>query len=904
MAADPPVAAAMADVAVDYALDYDSDPMEVDEEKKQEEAPPPVSLRTANIRAAELYYQRRGIAFDAGTLTSKTFDNEMAIELARERRWSSRIVDRGIRNADDVSEVQAEWGSIILRVLQYVRTAVRTTADGQNRTISVPIPKGLSFDALADLARRLVQVSGDRSLYLSHGNRTVTLSAANLANFTGELSGTLSQREAGFEGGSNIELMGDLLSDDTNRWLRITVPGAKVSQSGSFFPFLLCIPELFSSEVRESLEDRGLFAGPHVDPMNYKHSCLTIAIAKELYPEQRHQQACETFTKEHSSAFLYIVSHTRSGRYDRDRLGRLAQLLRRHIRLTCLVSNRKLTREYKCDEQGEQVQTLCIGLLNAHFFSLAPIPHMSAYALRNLDAIVGTAFCLNKTSRFTTATEKGIATIDHSYQQVTKRECGVNGAVRWRRTADVSCCPFTFLETLCLMYHDTLLLSVDELAFYEAITLCRERTTKRESVWRRAMIVNKEEFTPVGSSLEELRHEQKITRVLIDEKLPTREAAAQFLRAASERSVRNRRSELGFELPRQQKAVKYGFFDVESRGDSQLPYCCALSWGSEDDAARETLDWRNAEDGKVWIGDRCGEDMLRYIRYSTSCTTSIVLYAHNSNYDIRTLVFRLRLPISFPEKGCIFRGNSSSIISLTCTFKGQTIIFRDTYCHFGAPLRALPASFEVRMRKEIMSHELVNRASLGGLVSVADAMQELQGQDVEAFLQNAREWDCFVYDPEKGVEELDIFKYSSIYCLFDVHVLRLCWSRYRETMRELTHIDVNSVLTITSLAFRFMLEAGSFRGMCLMPLSQRSFIERCLVGGRCTTRVNQGSNEAEKVIVNAGKEQLQDAVPGDVLQGTLDSLTFKERLLDDIDMNSCYPGKFLTFSINIVPAIY
>ena len=89
-----------------------------------------------------------------------------------------------------------------------------------------------------------------------------------------------------------------------------------------------------------------------------------------------------------------------------------------------------------------------------------------------------------------------------------------------------------------------------------------------------------------------------------------------------------------------------------------------------------------------------------------------------------------------------------------------------------------------------------------------------------------------------------------------------------------------------------------------MPLSQRSFIERCLVGGRCTTRVNQGSNEAEKVIVNAGKEQLQGAVPGDVLQGTLDSLTFKDRLLDDIDMNSCYPGKFLTFSINIVPAIY
>lgn len=188
-----------------------------------------------------------------------------------------------------------------------------------------------------------------------------------------------------------------------------------------------------------------------------------------------------------------------------------------------------------------------------------------------------------------------------------------------------------------------------------------------------------------------------------------------------------------------------------------------------------------------------------------------------------------------------------------------------------------------------MSHEVVNAASDAGIISVEQASRELKSvmgpEDFDLFWENAKTWDaCF---QENGESYLDVFKYSSIYCVFDVLVLRLCWGRYRKTMMTLTDVDPNTTLTITSLAFRYLLEQKSFMGMAMVPLSQRAFIERCIVGGRVTTRVSEHTNKPEQIIVNAARDEtLKRARPGQVVEGTLSSLCDTSQLIDDIDMNS------------------
>lgn len=109
---------------------------------------------------------------------------------------------------------------------------------------------------------------------------------------------------------------------------------------------------------------------------------------------------------------------------------------------------------------------------------------------------------------------------------------------------------------------------------------------------------------------------------------------------------RTRRTELGYVQPKQREETVYGFFDVESRGDAQLPYCCALTFAAPGDDTRDELDYNR--DAKRFIGDRCGEDLLRHVRYKYSAETRVVLFAHNSNYDIRVLVsFLLFVPASY-----------------------------------------------------------------------------------------------------------------------------------------------------------------------------------------------------------------------------------------------------------------
>lgn len=695
-----------------------------------------------------------------GRLVSTTFDNEEAVALARQRRSSARVVDRSIVRAEDVSSVRSQWGSVILRAVSFVRTAARTSGTGQARSISIPVPQGLSFDAFADLATRLLEVLGDRSMYLTHAGRTVTLNAQNKTAFLNEMRGTIGQRASGFEGGSNVEVIGDLLSSvGGDRVLKITIPGT-TAQSGGFFPHLLCFPELFSAAVRTGLEQIGLFCGPHCDPSNYQHTCLTIAISKEVFPSLPWREACDRFTETHSSSFLYIVQHTRNGAFDRDRLGRLATQLRRHLRLTCIVGSRRVTKEYKCESSEEELPSINLGLLCSHFFSMAPIESVSVFALRHLDSIIGSSFCTNTISRFV-AKGDTFGVVDHRWQQVTQRECGVDGTIRWKRRADVRCCPFTFLETLLLQYSESLLLPINALAFYEAIAIAQNCKSTREAVWMRAMIVDPNEYAPVGNSLKDLRHEEKVTKTYIaHSSLKSREEAAAFMQRAKEK--RTRRTDLGFEQPKQREETVYGFFDVESRGDAQLPYCCALTFAEPGDDTRDELDYKG---GERFIGDKCGEDMLRHVRYKYSAETRVVLFAHNSNYDIRVLIFRLSLPIAYEESGCIFRGNSSTIISLSIVYEGMKICFRDTYAHFGAPLRSLPASFEVRTRKEVMSHEVVNAASDAGIISVEQASRILKSvmgpEDFDLFWENAKTWNaCF---QENGETYLDIFKYSSIY---------------------------------------------------------------------------------------------------------------------------------------------
>lgn len=287
------------------------------------------------------------------------------------------------------------------------------------------------------------------------------------------------------------------------------------------------------------------------------------------------------------------------------------------------------------------------------------------------------------------------------------------------------------------------------------------------------------------------------------------------------------------------------FFDFETYANDDgihKPYLCHY--------VTEKSDVR-----KEYIGYDCAKQMMDDLPRKKK----IIMIAHNCGYDYR-FVFNLLCQIN-----PIIKGNS--LMSCDAVYyrnfnKNEKIEIKmkDSYKLITMPLNKFGESFNLTQEKEIMPYDIYTEQNINkinvSLESILKSPKLKKKEDVKKFISNCEKWDCFITDDK--IKKVNIIKYSSEYCHLDCVVLKKGYEVYKSWMNELTGLNIDNIISLASLANKYLVKEGCYDGVYQLSGIPRHFIQKCVVGGR--TMIN--SNKKEKV----------------------------NKILDDFDAVSLYPS--------------
>jgi hypothetical protein len=275
-----------------------------------------------------------------------------------------------------------------------------------------------------------------------------------------------------------------------------------------------------------------------------------------------------------------------------------------------------------------------------------------------------------------------------------------------------------------------------------------------------------------------------------------------------------------WEQKKKSDRVKYNnvFFDFETytnKDNVHIPYLV------------RTYDGINS---KVLYGEECGLYML------CSLTSNTRLIAHNANYDYRFLIKYLR------QINELSRG--SRLIGLTAMFKKLYIEVKDSFHLISMPLRKFSKVFGLPFTKEIMPYELYKKETIEQkYINIQYVLDNfIDNNDHKQFLDNIEKWnlrknDCY-----------DILEYSSRYCEIDCKVLYEGYNTFNKWMQEGVNIDINSLMTIASLAHKYFVNTGCYNDVYSLSGIPQMFIQGSVVGGR--TMVSNNTKISIKQDIN------------------------------------------------------
>ena len=261
-------------------------------------------------------------------------------------------------------------------------------------------------------------------------------------------------------------------------------------------------------------------------------------------------------------------------------------------------------------------------------------------------------------------------------------------------------------------------------------------------------------------------------------------------------------------LNEKKDAFKNVFFDFETDPNGvHKPYLCRTFDGVHH---------------KEFIGSDCGLKML------FSLTTNTRLIAHNCTYDFRFIVEYLQ---SIEE---LARGNR--LISAKGRFRDLEIEVKDSYHLISMPLRSFPEVFGIKnTEKEVMPYALYTQENIQKeLVSINDALKLLPEDEHQQFIDNLYKWNIYYED-----ETFDIIKYSSEYCKIDCEILYSGYTIFRSWIKTAFNLDINTILTCASLAHRYFINEGCYKGVYELGGIPQMFIQGCVVGGRVMCAENK-----------------------------------------------------------------
>lgn len=248
----------------------------------------------------------------------------------------------------------------------------------------------------------------------------------------------------------------------------------------------------------------------------------------------------------------------------------------------------------------------------------------------------------------------------------------------------------------------------------------------------------------------------------------------------------------------------------------------------------------------TFFGENCGLKFLKSLE-----NENYQLIAHNSSFDVNFLVKYLRID-NIPIR------KSSKSSMLNATFKNRDkdfsikLVIRDSLQLIPMSLAKIAKSFGLSQEKEVMPytiyHDYYNNKNNYNMsyYPIDKALNELDKKDHKQFLDNIEKWDLY----SKNKKEFDLITYSAKYCEIDCKVLKEGYNEYKNGMLKLTGLNIDGVATLASLVDKFYYSKGCYEGIKEISGIPRTFIQKCVEGGRCMTARNEKQLVKDKKIAD------------------------------------------------------
>jgi len=227
-----------------------------------------------------------------------------------------------------------------------------------------------------------------------------------------------------------------------------------------------------------------------------------------------------------------------------------------------------------------------------------------------------------------------------------------------------------------------------------------------------------------------------------------------------------------------------------------------------------------------------GEDCCK--KFLRSFKEDILLIAHNAAYDILFI-----LPYIFGLTG-IFKGKRCMGASgkyFGKNGKYYNVIIKDSLNLINTKLSNFSDYFKMKSHKEFMPYELYDEEIFTNRwKKISDAEKYCKNEEEKKLLHhNIKRWNLIHRDGEL----FDALQYSHKYCLIDCLVLRDGYNIFRGWILEQLDLDIDDILTSASLSQTYMEQQGCFDECFMIGGACRTFINKCVVGGRCMSRNNK-----------------------------------------------------------------
>ena len=232
-----------------------------------------------------------------------------------------------------------------------------------------------------------------------------------------------------------------------------------------------------------------------------------------------------------------------------------------------------------------------------------------------------------------------------------------------------------------------------------------------------------------------------------------------------------------------------------------------------------------------YTDDNCG---LKFLR---SLENDSLLIFHNADFDVRFLI-----SYGFNIKE-IERNNSLMDLKMKIKNNKNKIIDVKIKCSYKMiPMKLSSFSdcfFDKNEQKEyikdVMPYDLYNKDNINKrFVNIDEGLKYLKKDEQNIFLDNIRRWKLKLDD------KFDIMGYSLNYCFQDCKILKKGWGVFRNwILNDLEGLDINDIITISSLADRYLTLKGCYDGIYSLSGKPQQFIMKGTIGGRCQTNNNK-----------------------------------------------------------------